>query len=70
MLNLPFSNELTENGKYGILGNNIGDLTLRLLNAKYSTTFVNSEQVKNFARTNYNMGTVALQYIKAYRSCY
>jgi len=67
MLNLPFSNELTNNGEYGILGDNMQDLCERLISIKSSiSTKKMSNEIKMFARSSFDMNNVASEYIKTY----
>ena len=68
MLKLPFSSELTEGGKYGILGDGINNLTDRLIeleNTHSSNQLGNSISV--FARDVYDVNKATHQYVEIYR---
>lgn len=70
MLKLPFSSELTEDGKYSILGNGIKSLTDQLIALKNSNSnSLNqmSNDIRKFARKVYSIDRVTTQYIELYR---
>ncbi|MGD0977580.1 MAG: glycosyltransferase family 4 protein [Candidatus Bathyarchaeia archaeon] len=69
MLRLPFSSELTEGGKYGILGDGVKNLTDRLITLEntYSLSQL-SNNIQIFARKAYNMDKVTSKYIELYRN--
>jgi glycosyltransferase involved in cell wall biosynthesis len=68
MLNLPFSSELTENGKYGLLANDAKGLIEQLTSAKknFSIDYL-SKEIRTFARNTYDINSVASKYINIYR---
>ena len=68
MLKLPFSSELTEGGKYGILAEGVESLTDKLITLK-NTHSLNqlSNSIRMFARNVYNMDKVTAKYIEMYR---
>ncbi len=68
MLNLPFSSELTEGGKYGLLGNGMNDLTNKLITMKNTNSLSRiSTNIQEFARHAYDIDRVTNEYIKIYR---
>jgi glycosyltransferase involved in cell wall biosynthesis len=68
MLNLPFSLELTKNGKYGILANNLEGLTDRLieLNNQHDLHRI-SYEIRVFARSSYDVKNTVHKYLDVYR---
>ncbi len=68
MLRLPFSSELTNGGKYGILGDGVKSLADRLITLEntYSLSQL-SDNIRMFARKVLNMDEVASEYIELYR---
>ena len=68
MLRVPFSSELTENGKYGLLADDIKGLIEKLISAKKTFSLNNlSKEVRTFARNKYDINNVANKYINIYR---
>jgi len=68
MLNLPFSSELTEGGKYGILADGVESLTDELITLENSHSLNQlSNSIRMFARSAYNMDKVAAKYVEMYR---
>ena len=67
MFNLPYANELTEGGKYGILGDGIKSLTDKLIAVKntYSLNQL-SNDIRTFARNAYDIDKLASKYIEVY----
>jgi glycosyltransferase involved in cell wall biosynthesis len=67
MFNLPYAREFTENGKYGILANNVDDMA-RLIDS----TFRNGDlvrmgkEIESFATKKYDILKVASEYLKIY----
>ena len=69
MLNLPFSCELTEGGKYGILGDGVTSLANQLINIEASHSLSRlGNDIRTFARNNYNIDILTSKYIDAYRN--
>jgi len=69
MLRLPFSSELTEGGKYGILGDGVKSLTDRLITLENTYSFSQlSNNIRMFARNVYNIDKVTSKYIELYRN--
>ena len=68
MLNLPFSLELTEKGKYGVLADNLEGLTDRLieLNNKHDLCQL-SDEIRIFARNSYDIKDTVRKYLDVYR---
>jgi len=67
MLNLPFSSELTEGGKYGILGDGIESLTNRLITLQNTQSLSKlSHDIRGFARNVYDIDKVTTKYIETY----
>ena len=68
MLNFPFSFELTEGGKFGILGDGIKSLTDQLITLENSYSLSQlSTNIRLFARNVYDIDKVTSKYIKMYR---
>jgi glycosyltransferase involved in cell wall biosynthesis len=67
MLRLPFSLELTGNGKYGILADNLEELTERLicLNKKGDLKKL-SDDIRIFARKSYDFKETVQKYLRIY----
>ncbi|MGA2767340.1 MAG: glycosyltransferase family 4 protein [Candidatus Bathyarchaeia archaeon] len=71
MLKLPFSSELTEDGKYGILGDGVKSLTDRLITLENTHSLSQlSNKIRIFARNLYNMDKVTQKYIAMYRDIF
>jgi glycosyltransferase involved in cell wall biosynthesis len=69
MLKLPFSCELTEGGKYGILGDGVKSLANQLINLVDSRSLSRlGNDIRIFARNNYNIDNLSSKYIEAYRN--
>jgi glycosyltransferase involved in cell wall biosynthesis len=67
MLNLPFSSELTEGGKYGILGDGIESLTNRLITLQNTQSLSKlSHDIRGFARNVYDIDKVTTKYIETF----
>jgi glycosyltransferase involved in cell wall biosynthesis len=68
MFNLPYAREFTENGKYGILCDNIQDMALKIKEFYDSGSASNFEmQIRSFARQNYNIEKTAMAYYELYK---
>jgi glycogen synthase len=67
LFNLPFSREFTENGKYGILANNVNDMA-KLIDSTYRDADLESmeKEIKSFAIKKYDILKVASEYLKIY----
>jgi len=68
MFSLPYSLELTENGRYGILGTSVRDMVNKLTTVRKQvdlTTF--GQKISDFARKNYDIKNISLRYIDLYR---
>jgi glycosyltransferase involved in cell wall biosynthesis len=67
LFNLPFAREFTENGKYGILANNVDDMAARI-DSTYREVDLKSmeEGIKRFAVIKYDILKVASEYLKIY----
>ena len=69
MLKLPYSRELTEEGKYAVLGDSVDSLVDQLVNLESSHSLDQlSSNIRTFARSKYNAEVLAENYIKAYRN--
>jgi glycosyltransferase involved in cell wall biosynthesis len=69
MLKLPFSSELTEGGKYGILGDGVKSLTDRLITLENTHSLSQlSDNIRMFARKVYNIDKVTSKYVELYRN--
>ena len=69
MLKLPFSCELTEGGKYGILGDGVKSLANQLINLVDSHSLSRlGNDIRIFARNNYNIDNLSSKHIEAYRN--
>ena len=69
MLKLPFSSELTEGGKYGILGDGINNLTDRLIELENTHSSGQlSNNIRVFARNVYDINKATHQYVEIYRN--
>jgi glycosyltransferase involved in cell wall biosynthesis len=68
MLDLPFAQEFTDCGRYGILSNGIRDLASKLERASGAMDIDNlSNDIRCFARAKYDIKKISLNYIKAYQ---
>lgn len=68
MLNRPFSSELTESGKYGILADEVRSLSMRLVTLENTHSLSQlSSNIQMFARRVYNMDRITSKYIEVYR---
>lgn len=69
MLRLPFSCELTEGGKYGILGDGVKNLANQLMTLEDHQSLSRlSNDIRTFARNEYNIENLTSKYIEAYRN--
>ena len=67
MLQLPFSSELTQDGKYGILADRIESLTSRLITLQDTISVDElSKNIRIFARKMYDIDVSASRYIEQY----
>ena len=67
MLNLPYSLELTKEGKYGILAGNLEDLTDRLIELSTKNDLCKlSEEIRIFARNSYDIKDTVRRYLDVY----
>jgi glycosyltransferase involved in cell wall biosynthesis len=68
LLRHPFSSELTENGKYGILAESVEGLCDQLLAlGETESSMELSNRIKTFARNSYNIDGVIDKYIQLYK---
>lgn len=67
MFDLPYSREFTEGGKYGIIARNVTDMIKKLKYVSNADLNKFGGQIKNFARTRYDIQKVSSQYIKVYK---
>jgi glycosyltransferase involved in cell wall biosynthesis len=68
MLKLPFSFELTEGGKYGILGDGIKSLIDQLMELENTNSLSQlSNNIRVFARNVYDIDRATSKYIEMYR---
>lgn len=69
MFDLPYSRELTRQGKYGILSNNVEEMAAKI---KSFTTSIDVDSFENeimhFAREQYHVSKTATQYHDLYKS--
>lgn len=69
MFDLPFSNEFTENGKYGILAKDTKDMVRQM-----KTTCMKSDlesyidRIRDFARRKYNLKNMVSRYLELYNT--
>ncbi|MCW4025663.1 MAG: glycosyltransferase family 4 protein [Candidatus Bathyarchaeota archaeon] len=69
MLKLPFSSELTQEGKYGILGDGMVDLTNQVITLKNSHLLPQfSNDIRAFARNAYCIEKITGQYLEVYKN--
>jgi glycosyltransferase involved in cell wall biosynthesis len=68
LFNLPFAREFTENGKYGILANNVDDMAARI-ESTYRDADLESKgkEIQRFATEKYDITKVASEYLKIYK---
>lgn len=68
MFDLPFAREFTDNGKYGVLANNVSEMAKKIQQIEYGVEDLKkrSKEVLTFARKQYDMSEV----VKAYCSIY
>jgi len=68
MFNLPYAREFTENGRYGILCDNIQEMAVKIKEIYYSGSSANFEmRISDFARKNYNMDKTSRAYYELYK---
>lgn len=68
VFNLPYALEFTENGKYGIVANSIKDMATKIeLMYKNVDMLQFGNEIRNFARTRFNIENVASEYIDVYK---
>ncbi len=68
MFNLPYSSELTENGRFGVLAENAHDLVKKLSNLRNGVNLATmGEAIKNFAREKYDIKKTATKYSEIYK---
>lgn len=65
--NLPFSQEFTENGKFGIIANDIEDMGTKLITASKLDLQTLSASVSEFAKRTYDVKSMASQYTNLYK---
>jgi glycosyltransferase involved in cell wall biosynthesis len=67
MFNLPYAREFSENGKYGILANNVDDMA-RQIDSTYRDVDLESmgKEIKSFATKKYDILEIASKYLKIY----
>jgi len=69
MFDLPFSNEFTENGKYGIIAKDTKDMVEQLRLAYMKSDLKSySDKVRDFARRKYNIKNMSLKYLNLYKA--
>jgi glycosyltransferase involved in cell wall biosynthesis len=69
MFNLPYSREFTENGKYGLLCDNVPDMASKIKEVYNSDSISNFEnKIRSFARQNYSMEKTANAYCELYKT--
>ena len=69
LFDLPYSEELTENGEYGILARNVADMAMKInFLATQSDTRLLENKIRDFARSKYNVEKTCSEYIKLYKS--
>ena len=67
MFNLPFAREFTENGKYGVLANDVDDMANRIDSTYRDTDLENmGKEIKRYATSKYDILKVASEYLKIY----
>jgi glycosyltransferase involved in cell wall biosynthesis len=69
MFSLPFSNELTKQGEYGILANNVEEMAAKIAafrGGKYVENFEN--KIRDFATHEYDVNKTADKYYALYKS--
>jgi glycosyltransferase involved in cell wall biosynthesis len=67
MFNLPFAREFTENGKYGILANNVNNMANRIDSTYRDNDLENiGKEIKRYATSKYDILKVASEYLKVY----
>lgn len=68
MLNMPFASELSENGKYGIVANNMESMARKLLALQDNNDLRSfSNNIRTFARNKYDVHETAKSYLQVYR---
>jgi glycosyltransferase involved in cell wall biosynthesis len=66
--NLPYANEFTQNGNYGILANDIEEMAARIHSMYSQGTSDNlRSRIREFARKNYDINESAAKYYRLYR---
>jgi glycosyltransferase involved in cell wall biosynthesis len=67
LLKFPFSSELTQDGKYGILADGVKSLTDQLITFENSNSLSQlGNRIRTFARDAYNIDKTTSKYIEAY----
>jgi glycosyltransferase involved in cell wall biosynthesis len=68
-LDLPFSREFTDNGRYGLLSNTISGIADKLSTLMTESDIDDfSNRIKQFARIKYDIKKVSIQYLNSYKS--
>jgi glycosyltransferase involved in cell wall biosynthesis len=68
MFNFPYAREFTENGKYGLICNNVQDMALKITRVLQNGSIPKLEnQIRGFAKENYNIVKTATAYYKLYK---
>jgi glycosyltransferase involved in cell wall biosynthesis len=68
MFNLQYCREFTENGKYGILADNVEDMAMKIRAAYHGGSISRVEsKIRDFARQNFSMSKTAQAYSRLYK---
>jgi glycogen synthase len=69
MYDLPYSQELTQQGKYGILSSNTAEMAEKILSfSKQNDVEAFEDKIRSFATKQYNVSKTAAQYYELYKS--
>jgi len=65
--NLPYAREFTQNGKYGLLCDNVQEMAVRIRDLLSDSISPLENQVRHYGRTNYNIKKTATAYYNLYK---
>ncbi|MCL2432433.1 MAG: glycosyltransferase family 4 protein [Nitrososphaerota archaeon] len=65
--NLPYAREFTQNGKYGLLCDNVQEMALKIKDLLSGSISPLESQVRHYGRTNYNIEKTATAYYNLYK---
>lgn len=71
LLKMPFAVEISDNGKYGIVGDSVESLADALVRTRNSRDLYNfSNEIKSFSRRRYDVKQTAEKYLQVYKELF